>query len=208
MKQIFVVTHAESVHHVEGRVGGWYDTPLTDNGRRQAGQIAERLHSLLRKQTAELFSSDLLRAAQTAEAIGARFGVEAALMPALREMSNGVAEGQPESWLGRNRVPPSGDDQLDYRGVIKGETRREVAARIFPALDEIAARECETQIIVTHGFALTFVVAAWIGMPIETLGRVSFPVRSASITRLASDPYWRNRAVLSLGDVTHLTAAG
>jgi probable phosphoglycerate mutase len=208
MKQIFVVTHAESVHHVEGRVGGWYDTPLTETGRRQAGQIAERLHSLLRKQEVELFSSDLLRASQTAEAIGARFSVTAVLMPALREMSHGVAEGQPQEWLSRNQVPPSEDDLLDYRGVIKGETRREVAARIYPALEQIAARDCETQIIVTHGFALTFIVAAWIDMPIETLGRVSFPVRSASITRLASDPYWRNRAVLSLGDVTHLTAAG
>jgi len=206
MKQIFVVTHAESVHHIEGNVGGWYDTPLTDKGRQQAGQVAERLRSLLRKQPVELFSSDLLRASQTAEAIGARFGVEAVLMPALREMSNGVAEGQPESWLGRNRVPPSGDDQLDYRGVIKGETRREVAARIYPALEQIAARESETQIIVTHGFALTFVVAAWIGMPLEAVGRVSFPVRSGSITRLASDPYWRNRAVLGLGDTSHLSA--
>ena len=181
---------------------------LTEAGRRQAGQIAERLHSLLRKQTVEVFSSDLLRASQTAETIPARgWALMAVLMPALREISYGVAEGQPESWLGRNRVPPSGDDQLDYRGLIKGETRREVAARLYPALEEIAAREFETQIIVTHGFALTFIVAAWIGMPIEAVGHVSFPVRSASITRLASDPYWRNRAVLSLGDTSHLTVA-
>ena len=53
--------------------------------------------------------------------------------------------------------------------------------------------------------ALTFVIAAWIKMPIDSAGYVSFPARSGSITHLKEDDYWQNRAVVSLADVSHLT---
>lgn len=76
-------------------------------------------------------------------------------------------------------------------------------------MDGIIARPAELQIIVTHGFALTFVaaawiVAAWIGMPLEAVGFVNFTVPSGSITHLRQDNYWCNRAVTSLGDVCFL----
>lgn len=29
MKDLFVVTHTESIRHLENKVGGWYDTDLT-----------------------------------------------------------------------------------------------------------------------------------------------------------------------------------
>ncbi len=32
MKNLFVVTHAQSLHHIEKKVGGWYDTGLTQQG--------------------------------------------------------------------------------------------------------------------------------------------------------------------------------
>jgi len=71
-------------------------------------------------------------------------------------------------------------------------------------MDEILKRPCEHQIIVTHGVALTFVVAAWIKMPIESLGHVGFKVRSGSITTLHEDDLYRGRRVIRLGDTRHL----
>ena len=29
MKNLFVITHTQSLHHIERKVGGWYDTGLT-----------------------------------------------------------------------------------------------------------------------------------------------------------------------------------
>lgn len=46
MKTLYVVTHPQSIHHVEKKVGGWYDTSLTDLGHRQAKAIAARLTAL------------------------------------------------------------------------------------------------------------------------------------------------------------------
>ena len=205
MKTIYVVTHTQSIHHIENRVGGWYDTGLTPQGESEAEATAERLAVLAGEATIELFSSDLLRAAQTAEYIARRLGCAAELMKDLREISYGAAEGRPQDWLDARQVPAPDDNRLDHRGgIADGETRREFAERIYRATHAITARPCETQIIVTHGFALTFVIAAWIGMPIASAGVVSFPAKPGSITHLHQDDYRRNRAVLRLADVSHL----
>ncbi|MCX8995759.1 histidine phosphatase family protein [Rhizobiaceae bacterium BDR2-2] len=205
MKDVFVVTHTQSVHHVENRVGGWYDTGLTEKGLRDAGAVAGRLVAMIGGGPVEIFSSDLLRATQTAEVIAGRLGQHVSRTADLREISYGAAGGKPQEWLDARQVPAPEDNRLDHRGgVDDAETRREFAARIYRGMDAILARPCETQIVVTHGFALTFVIAAWIGMPLEAVGRVSFPARSGSLTHLRQDDYWRNRAVLRLADISHL----
>ena len=43
----FVITHAQSTHHIEGMGGGWRDTDLTELGRRQADSIAVRVTELV-----------------------------------------------------------------------------------------------------------------------------------------------------------------
>lgn len=205
MKTLYVVTHPQSVHHVEGRVGGWYNTSLTDLGRRQAEAIAARLSDLCAGQASGLISSDLLRCSETADIIGRQLKLTPRMTPDLREMSCGVAEGKPQAWLDTRRLPVPEQGGLDDTGGIQGaETRRQTGTRIYRAMDEILADPADCQIIVTHGFALTFVIAWWIGMPIESLGRVNFPVKSGSITHLAENAQWKSRAVVTLGETAHL----
>ena len=78
------------------------------------------------------------------------------------------------------------------------------AQRVYAVTDAILERSCEHQVIVTHGFAVTFVLASWIRMPIESLGYVNFRAASGSITLLREDDYFHNRQVVSLGDMRHL----
>jgi probable phosphoglycerate mutase len=42
-RNLSLVTHAQSQHHVQGVVGGWHDTPLTDLGHARLDDLAERL---------------------------------------------------------------------------------------------------------------------------------------------------------------------
>ncbi|MFI7709099.1 hypothetical protein [Nonomuraea sp. NPDC049480] len=74
-------------------------------------------------------------------------------------------------------------------------------------MNEIVQRPCEHQIIVTHGGSLTFIVAAWIKMPIMAVGHAFFRVRSGSITKLHEDDFRRSRQVVNLGDTRHLDSA-
>lgn len=208
MKNVFVVTHTQSIHHSENRVGGWYDTGLTDKGLADAGIIADHLKALIGNGTAEVFTSDLKRASMTAAPIAARLGVKPVVMSALREISYGEAEGQPQAWLDARYTPAPDDNRMDFDVGIKGaETRRDVASRIYPCVEAIIVRPCEYQIIVTHGFALTYVIAAWMKLPIDATGLLAFRAPAGSVTHLSQDDFWRNRAVLRLADTGHFTGS-
>eukprot|EP01032_Pedospumella_encystans_P028457 gene28457-32142_t len=45
MRDIYVVTHPEATHHLEDRVGGWFDSELTPRGHEHAGLAAQALRS-------------------------------------------------------------------------------------------------------------------------------------------------------------------
>lgn len=207
MRTLWVVTHAEATHHLESVVGGWHDSSLTDKGHRDAAAIGRELRSRIPAgEAVELFSSDLTRAAQTAAAIGQALGVEPNLLDALREKSYGEAEGRAQSWLDERFVPPpaQGDRMNHFEGIPGSETKAACASRVYAALEAILRRPCARQVIVTHGGALTFVIACWIRMPISSAGYVSFRASSGSITELAEDDFFHNRQVVHLADVRHL----
>lgn len=114
-----------------------------------------------------------------------------------------MAEGQPQSWLDTRRLAPPDKGALDDTGGIDGaESRRDIATRVYAAMNSFS-KTGDLGIVVTHGFALTFVIAWWIGMPITSSGTVNFPVSSGSITHLRRDAHWKSHAVVSLGDTSH-----
>lgn len=59
-------------------------------------------------------------------------------------------------------------------------------------------------VVVTHGFAQTFVITTWLQVPVEAAGFVSFTITPGAITHLRQDGYWRNRTVAALADTRHL----
>jgi len=165
--------------------------------------IAEKLRSgIPRDAHVELFSSDLQRALQTASIVADRLNTEPVLDRRLREMSYGEAEGRPQAWLDERFVPPPavGNRMEHDVGVPGAESRMAFAQRVYAVMDRILASSCDHQVIVTHGFALTFVVASWIKMPVESVGYVNFTAPSGSITVLREDDYFHNRVVASLGE--------
>jgi probable phosphoglycerate mutase len=159
---------------------------------------------LIGQREVEIYSSDLRRASQTAAAIARRIGLHVIETADLREISYGVAGGQPRDWLDARYVPAPDDNRLDHHcGIDGAETLRQFAARVFPRVNAIVDRPCAIQ-IVTHGFALTFVIAAWMKIPIDATGFISFPAKSGSITHMRQDGFFRSRAVIRLADASHL----
>lgn len=206
-KDIYLVTHGEAEHHIQGLVGGWYDSVLTERGHRQAEIIAQRIKALVGgAQQVEVYSSDLRRTAQTAAPIGHVLGVPVTEWSDLRERSYGEAGGRPDAWLEDRMVVPGRDDnRMDSRdGLVEAETKREFAGRLYRAMDRLVETPCPVQVVVTHGFALTFAVAAWIRMPLESAGWVNFRSNSGGITHLREDDRFFNRYVMRLNDMAHL----
>ncbi|MFJ1764287.1 histidine phosphatase family protein [Amycolatopsis sp. NPDC088138] len=207
MRRLYVVTHPEATHHVEGLVGGWYDSALTGRGHDQAAAIARRLRELIPPGVeVELYSSDLRRTVETAEPIARLFAVRANLLPGLREKSYGIAGGRPQSWLDERFVPPPATgERLDHdEGVEGAETKLEWVTRVYRAVGHIGSSDRAHQIVVTHGGSLSWVVAAWLGLPVAACAYAAFRASSGGITVLHEDDRFRNRTLHTLNDTGHL----
>ena len=207
MRELYVVTHPEATHHVDGLVGGWFDSDLTARGLVHAGQIAQALADRLSPAAAvEVFSSDLLRARRTAEVLGKRLGVDVVLNADLREKSYGEAGGRPQAWLDERFIPPpaTGERMRHDEGIPDAETKWELAVRAYTALDRILRSKVEHQVVVTHGGTATFLLAAWIGMPIDAAGLVGIRFSPGGITHLREDDHFHNRWIVQLDDTRHL----
>lgn len=132
------------------RFQGWRDTPLNDTGRRQAVELAERLSN---DRIVSLWSSDLIRASETAEIVGARLGLEVKLDPRLREANRGrwegrcfhdVASEEPELYAAWMRAGS------DWR-FPDGESLEEQQQRVHECIDELRSG-CELPVLVVcHG---------------------------------------------------------
>lgn len=68
MTRLILVRHGQSTWNAQGRIQGWADPPLDDTGQEQARRLAQRLAAEEHTISA-LYSSPLLRARQTAEAL-------------------------------------------------------------------------------------------------------------------------------------------
>lgn len=207
MRNVYVVTHPEATHHVEGRVGGWFDSELTARGLAHAERIAEALARRLSDPTAAaLYTSDLRRTTQTATAVAKRLAVAAVPMPELREKSYGRGEGRPVAWFRERFVPPPAHgERMDHdEDLVGAETKAEWVRRVYRAMDRIAGDNAVEKVIVTHGGSATYVIAHWIGMPLDASAFVSFAAAPGSITHLREDDYFHHRSVVSLNDTAHL----
>ncbi|MFK4085573.1 histidine phosphatase family protein [Kribbella sp. NPDC020789] len=206
MRHVYLVTHPEAQHHVDGLVGGWYDAPLTPRGHVQAERIADALAAKIGEVPVEIHSSDLRRTTQTADAIANRFRVSVHTDPRLRERTNGEADGRPQAWLAERRIPlPEFGDRLAHHdGPANAETRLALVQRLYPALEDILRRDAETQIIVSHGNATSYLISAWLGIPMLSTDRGFFPLTSGSITTLRRNDTHHSNQVIALNETGHL----
>lgn len=205
MRELFVVTHPEATHHVDGRVGGWFDSPLTDRGERHAIQVAEALATRVDRR-ASLFTSDLRRTQQTADAIASQLGVAPRALRELREKSYGEGEGRPDGWFRERFVPPpaQGERMEHDEGLEGAETKAEWVDGVYAGMDIVMADSAQQKVVVTHGGSATFVITHWIGVPLGALDFVSFRLEPGSITHLREDDYFHSRAVVTLNETGHL----
>jgi broad specificity phosphatase PhoE len=136
--ELLIARHGETDWNREQRWQGHADPPLNELGRAQAGELAETLAG---EELEAIYASDLRRAFETAEIVGARLGLPVTSDPDLREIDVG-------SWSGLTRAELEG---REWDGESKELHRR----RVLSAVRRIAARHPEGRVlVVTHGGSL------------------------------------------------------
>jgi broad specificity phosphatase PhoE len=88
--RVLLIRHGQSKGNAEGRFGGHTAVALSPRGHRQAQATAQALSS---ENLSAIYSSDLLRAVQTAEPLARLTGLPINKSDAFRERSVGVMEG-------------------------------------------------------------------------------------------------------------------
>lgn len=167
MKTIITIQHTQSVHHTNGMVGSWTDWELSELGVEQADRIGERLKAELSKKKFVMYSSDLLRAKQTAEIVGQYLGLIPILRTELRERNLGKCCGKSVQWLRENFEMQ--EKTIDDRLFSDAESRRDEWNRLQPFFEEVMASDDENIIIVSHGDLLSVFNTMFLGLSIETI---------------------------------------
>jgi broad specificity phosphatase PhoE len=136
MTTLLFVRHGETEWNAQRRWQGHADVPLNERGREQARELAD---SLSGDHLDAIYTSDLSRARDTAEAVAARLGVDVVVDSDLREIHVGPIEGL------------TADEAAAYEG-WQGEPKESHAERVLAAVRRIAERHPEGRVlVVTHG---------------------------------------------------------
>jgi len=191
--RVALVRHGETDWNANARYQGQRDTPLNDNGLRQARALGG--HMACRRVLA-VFSSDLERARITAEHVAAPHGLSVSLRAGLREMAFGDWEnltareiasrwpGLYSQWLDDpvSTRPPNGENLTELldrsvaalHGIIAESTaagsiaapRRRIAgpAPLAPNRHE-AGDDIPTIVVVSHGGPIRALLCEILGLP-------------------------------------------
>jgi broad specificity phosphatase PhoE len=203
--RLFLIRHGQSAGNAAGRFGGHSPTPLSDLGFEQARLTAE---ALAKENVNAIYSSDLLRAVQTAEPLSRLTGIPIITKPEFRERNVGVLEGLtfdeskqefPDDYyalVNRNihHVITKGESYSNLLDRIKGELR-----------DIIRKHRGERVAIFTHTGALCFMTLHLLGAIHRHTKQTPWIITSnCGINRFEiRGP--RNVRVLALNDTRHLT---
>jgi probable phosphoglycerate mutase len=197
-----LVRHGETDWNVERRLQGHTDIDLNQRGLAQADQMAKALKRI-NLEFDVLYTSDLQRAAKTAQAIEQLFNTSAITNTALRERHLGALQGitsaeaprlEPilwESHISRNISE-------DLRG---GESIQQFADRIQVALEQIRIMHLgKTILLVSHGGVLDMMYRIVSKQALDAEKAITVP--NASLNWISHDGI--NWKVDDWADTSHL----
>jgi len=179
---ILLARHGETDWNAVGRWQGHTDRPLTEQGRRQAAALAERLANV---EIDAVYSSDLLRAVETAEPVARRLGLPLQTLPELREVDVGTWAGLTRDEVAE-RFPDGFRRWSEWQtGWDDGETYDEMGERVVGAILRLADEHPGGRIlVVSHGGAIRALHAAAAGIDIAAFRRLQPVVQNARVTAI------------------------
>lgn len=152
--ELYIIRHGETIWNKAGKIQGYSDIPLNENGRSLAKTTGKALENVYFD---KIFSSPLIRAYETAQLIRGNRNIEIETREELKEIGFGIMEGSLyEEEMGNMESPiykffNHPDEYVPPEG---GETIEHLCKRAADFLeDKILPLEksCERVLIVAHG---------------------------------------------------------
>lgn len=200
MTRVFLIRHGETEWNKLMKYQGQTDIPLSDKGREQAVNLAERLQS---ENFKAVYSSDLARAYETATLLAEPHGIEVRVCPGLKEISFGEWEG-----MTYDNINGKWSKEIDLFfsrpaevEIPEGESFQILQQRVVASLhDLVAAHPDETILVVSHGAAIRTAICAALEIPLNQVWNIR-----QDNTALNIFEYYADRTVVArLNDTNHL----
>lgn len=204
VRQLILIRHGQTEDNLIGRFQGQIDSPLNEDGERQAQAVAQALFGA---RLTAIYSSDLSRAYDTARAIADYHSMEVVAQPDLREAHLGAMQGQLRADVGElfgddasvyrrmdvHSAPPGGESPMDLRRRCQRFWRGlQKDARSLPPGDVV---------IVAHGGTLRALLAVVLGFPVT--GGWAFEFDNCSLTTVRLSESGRP-VLVSYNDSSHV----
>lgn len=198
--RIIAIRHGETAWNVDTRIQGHLDIPLNATGRWQATRLGRSLGA---EPIAAVYTSDLTRARETAQAIATVHGQEPRPHLGLRERAFGHFEGRtfaeieaqwPDLALRWRRRDP--DFEPDG-----GESLLRFRDRVLRAVDDIASRHVgELVVMAAHGGVMDVLYRAATRQDLQAPR--TWALGNAAINRLLWTP--EGLGLVGWADISHL----
>jgi len=202
VSKIWLMRHGQTMWNVEKRFQGSGDSPLTEEGKRQAILVSKRLQN---DNITVIFSSPRKRAIQTAAPAANMFSLPIHEHHGLGEISLGKWEGKKYDEI-KNLYPVEYEaffhDPASFAGVDGGESLIQVRDRAVEALEEIARNhDGKTALVVSHAITIRLLLTFYMKKPLKELWKVG-DITQTSLSQIV----FSNTAgeVTMTGNVDHL----
>lgn len=176
---------------------------LSEAGFRQARLAGERLAL---KRIDAVYSSDLIRAVETAQEANKLWNVPHFIRPELREISFGDMEGMTDEDIAVTfqefkKEQARMEQDLPYPG---GECAADVIKRAMPVFEELASAGFQNVAVVTHGGVIRTMVAAFLHMEPKDYRLLGNSLENCSITEVRWLEAAKRFTVERFNDYAHL----
>lgn len=197
----YLIRHGETSWNKDNRIQGWTDISLSEYGLKQAKVLAETLKKIPIR---AVYSSDLLRAYQTAQAYENMTGHHAILDPKLREIHFG-------SWEGKTWQEIIDENKDEYASglyddpnnrIHQGESMNMFKKRASSHFFEIVNQHPEGDVVLfTHGGNIRMIILEVLNQAIDFKNHI--PIDNASITIIEKN-HEGVLEIVKMNDTTHL----
>ena len=163
LTRIYLIRHGATILTAEDRFAGATNVPLSNEGRTQAGRLAQRLQGL---PVTAVYASPLDRTMETARILAAPLQLEVSPRDGLREISHGHWEQLTRAEV-EQKFPAEAsawDEDPFTFAPTAGESGLAVTARALPALlDIVRQHEGESVIVVSHKATIRLLLSSLLG---------------------------------------------
>ena len=207
MTKIIMVRHGQSIANMQSRFAGHSDFDLSDLGHEQARLAAEYLSS--REKPDVIYSSDLLRAHNTAVPFAKRYGLSINDTEGLREIFAGSWEGLEMTEIAERYTEDLRVWREDFSNArcTDGESVAELYSRIVKFVCELAKRHNgECLLLTTHATPIRAIECYSRGFGAERMADVHF-VRNSAINIFEYNPDDDSIIGIETNIVAHLSEA-